>query len=74
MQIEFIAFSGIVFPSPWPGCPRPALHFTHTQVFYQPVVFPAKAGIQAFFKSILDSRVRGNDGSTIFRKAQFGQD
>jgi len=37
--------------------------------FYPIFVIPAQAGIQAFFKNILDSRVRGNDGSTTFPKA-----
>jgi hypothetical protein len=69
MHIEFSAFLDMVFPSPWPGSPRPAVQFIHTQAFYQPVVIPAAAGIQAFFKDILDSRVRGNDGSKAFRKA-----
>ena len=49
MHNEFIAFSDMAIPSPWPGCPRPAVQFTHTQAFYQPVVIPAEAGIQAFF-------------------------
>jgi len=69
MSIELIAFSEMVFPSPWPGFPRPAVQFSPTQAFYQPGVVPAKArgrvlstGIQAFFKDILDSRVRGNVG------------
>jgi hypothetical protein len=69
MHNEFIAFSDMAIPSPWPGCPRPAVQFMQTQACYQPVVIPAKAGIQAFFKNILDSRLRGNDGSTTFRKA-----
>jgi len=68
MAVEFIAFSDMVFPSPCPGCPPLAVQFTPTQAFYQAVVIPAKAGIQAFFKHILDSRVRGNDGLTTFRK------
>ena len=42
MHIEFFAFSGISLPSPWPDCPRAAVQFTQPQVFYQPVVIPAK--------------------------------
>jgi len=49
--------------------PATCIQFMQTQACYQPVVIPAKAGIQAFLKNILDSRVRGNDGSTTFQKA-----
>jgi hypothetical protein len=30
------------------------------------IFIPAKAGIQASFNGILDSRLRGNDGSAAF--------
>jgi hypothetical protein len=36
------------------------------QAIYPSVVIPAKAGIQASFLGILDSRLRGNDGAPAF--------
>jgi hypothetical protein len=38
------------------------------------IVSGAGAEIQAFLKNILNSRVRGNGGSTTYPKVQFGQD
>jgi hypothetical protein len=66
--IEFFPFSAMVLRSPWSGRPRPGVQLAQSEASYQPVVIPAKAGIQAFFNSILDSRLRGNDGSTPFLK------
>jgi hypothetical protein len=75
--IEFFPFSAMVLRSPWSGRPRPGVQLAQPEASYQPVVIPAKlvpagfkpgAGIQAFFNSILDSRLRGNDGSTPFLK------
>jgi hypothetical protein len=69
MPIEFLAYTAIVLRSQRPGSPRPAVQFTQAETNDHAVVIPAKAGIQASFNGILDSRVRGNDGSTTFRKA-----
>ena len=75
MEIEFLAFSAMVLHFPWSGCPRPAVQLAQPSASYQPVVIPAKlvpagfkpgAGIQASFNGILDSRLRGNDGSIPF--------
>jgi len=46
-----------------------AVQFAQTWACYYAVVIPAKAGIQAFLKNVLDSGVRRNDGSTTFPKA-----
>jgi hypothetical protein len=66
LGIEFLAFSAMVLHFPWSGCPRPAVQLAQPSPSYQPVVIPAKAGIQASFNGILDSRLRGNDGSAPF--------
>ena len=63
---EFLAYSAIVLRSRRPGSPRPAVQFTQAETNDQPVVIPEKAGIQVSFNGILDSRLRGNDGSTSF--------
>jgi len=77
VEIEFLVFSAMVLHFPWSGCPRPAVQLAQPSASYQPVVIPAKlvpagfkpgAGIQASFDGILDSRLRGNDGSTPFSK------
>jgi hypothetical protein len=64
--LEFFSFSAILLHFPWSGCPRPAVQLAQPGASYQPVVIPAEAGIQAYFNSILDSRLRGNDRSTLF--------
>ena len=71
MPIEFLAYSAIVLQSQRPGSLRPAVQFTRAETNDQPVVIPAKAGIQASFNGILDSRLRGNDGSTPFEKVNM---
>jgi len=66
VRIEFLTFSAMVLHSLWSGCPRPAVQWAQPETSYRPLVIPAKAGIQASFNGILDSRLRGNDGSTPF--------
>jgi hypothetical protein len=63
MAIEIFAFSAMYSHSLRSGCPQRAVQFTQTRAIDPPAVIPAKAGIQASFNGILDSRLRGNDGS-----------
>jgi hypothetical protein len=63
MAIEIFAFSAMYSHSLRSGCPQRAVLFTQTRAIDPPAVIPAKAGIQASFNGILDSRLRGNDGS-----------
>jgi hypothetical protein len=71
MPIESLAYSAIVLRSQRPGSPRPTVQLTQAETNDQPVVIPAKAGIQASFDGILDSRLRGNNGSTPFEKVNL---
>jgi hypothetical protein len=49
MPIEFLVYSAIVLRFQRPGSLRPAVQFTQAETNDQPVVIPAKAGIQASF-------------------------
>jgi hypothetical protein len=66
LGIEFLAFWAMVLHSPWSGFPQVAVRLAPLGASDQLVVIPAKAGIQSSFNRILDSRLRGNDGSTPF--------
>jgi hypothetical protein len=48
MPIEFLAYSAIVLRSQRPGPLRPVVQFIQAETNDQPVVIPAKAGIQLF--------------------------
>jgi len=71
MQIEFIAFSHMFYPSRWPGCRQPAVQFTNSQAIYQPVVIPAKAGIQAFLKAFWIPACVGMTDQQFFEKGNL---
>jgi hypothetical protein len=64
MAVEIFAFSAMNSHSLRSGCPQRAVLFTQTRAIDPPAVIPAEAGIQVSFNGILDSRLRGNDGST----------
>jgi hypothetical protein len=63
--IEFLVLSAMVLHLHGQVA-RDLLSNLHSLERYQPFGIPAKAGIQASSNGILDSRLRGNDGSTPF--------